>query len=189
MLFNRKASGFTLIELVIGIVVLSLSFSIIFTMILPTATQSAVQIHQVRAAELGQAMMNEIMGKAFDEHSDMMGGMNRCGEGKDTNLDDVIDACTLNDNLGPDTGETNRSLYNDVDDYNNYSTIEDSLNDNSDDDLDTLYRGFSVNVSVCNDSNYDDVCDTTNNIAKLIKVTVTNAEGEAITFASYKANF
>ncbi|XPF92505.1 type IV pilus modification PilV family protein [Colwellia sp. RE-S-Sl-9] len=189
MLFNRKASGFTLIELVIGIVVLSLSFSIIFTMILPTATQSAVQIHQVRAAELGQAMMNEIMGKAFDEHSDMMGGMNRCGEGKDTDLDGAIDTCTANNDLGSDAGETNRSLYNDVDDYNNYSIVEDSLNDNNDADLDSLYIGFSVNVFVCNDSNYDGVCDTTNNIAKLIQVTVTSAEGESVTFASYKANF
>jgi len=189
---KQKNSGFTLVELVIGIVVLSLSFSIIFTTILPTATQSAVQIHQVRAAELGQSIMNEIMGKAFDQNSDRMGGIGRCGENVDTDFNGEVDNCTKNASLGPDTNETSRSLYNDVDDYHAYTGLEDSLSDSSDEDLHAIYSGFTVNIKVCNDSNYDGACetdDTTNNIAKRITITVTTAEGASITFASYKANF
>ena len=185
---NIKSSGFSLIELVIGIVVLSISFSVLFQMILPTATQGATQIHQIRAAELGQSLMSEIMGKAFDENSDMMGGMTRCGE--DADGDGTIEqACstTLGDEEGGD-----RSLFDDVDDYNYYnnnSIIEDSLSDNLDDDLANIYRGFSVNISVINDGDYDGIADTINNIAKLITITVTTSEGVEITFSSYKANF
>ena len=113
---NNKSSGFTLIELVIGIVVLSISFTVLFQMILPTATQGATQIHQIRAAELGQSIMSEIMGKAFDDNSDMMGGMLRCGE--DLDQDGTVDQeCTVVSGNASDSEEgNNRSLFDDVDD-------------------------------------------------------------------------
>ncbi len=189
---NKKASGFTLIELVIGIVVLSLSFTVLFQMILPTATQGATQIHQIRAAELGQSIMSEIMGKAFDDNSDMMGGMLRCGEDadKDGNIDQ---ACTIISGDETDSEEgSNRSLFDDVDDYNYYrnnSLVEDSLSSNSDTDLADLYKGFTVNINVINDGDYDGVTDNVYSIAKLITLTVKTAEGVEITFSSYKANF
>ncbi|WP_426359766.1 type IV pilus modification PilV family protein [Pseudocolwellia sp. HL-MZ19] len=189
---NKKASGFTLIELVIGIVVLSISFTVLFQMILPTATQGATQIHQIRAAELGQSIMSEIMGKAFDDNSDMMGGMLRCGEyaDKDGNVDQT---CTVISGDETDSEEgNNRSLFDDVDDYNYYlnnSLIEDSLSSNSDTALADLYKGFTVNINVINDGNYDGVPDSDFSIAKLITITVTTAEGVEITFSSYKANF
>jgi prepilin-type N-terminal cleavage/methylation domain-containing protein len=74
--FNKptKQSGFTLIEIIVGIVVLSISYALLTSLIYPLASQSAAQIHQIRAAELGQSMVNEILGKAFDENSDMSGG-------------------------------------------------------------------------------------------------------------------
>ncbi len=55
---RSKGRGFTLIELIVGIVVLSISFSLLTTLILPLSEKSAEQLHQVRAAELGQSMMN-----------------------------------------------------------------------------------------------------------------------------------
>ena len=48
-----KSHGFTLIETIIGIVVLSIAFSILTTLIYPLANQSAEQVHQIKAAELG----------------------------------------------------------------------------------------------------------------------------------------
>lgn len=189
-----KASGFTLIELVIGIVVLSISFTILFQMILPTATQGATQIHQIRASELGQSLMSEIMGKAFDENSNMTGGLIRCGE--DVDQDGIIgtvgtveQACSTT--LGNEEGN-NRSLFDDVDDYNFYnnnSIIEDSLNSSADTDLSELYRGFVVNIEVINDGNQDGNQDSINDIAKLITITVITAEQVEITFSSYKFNF
>lgn len=183
-----QTSGFTLIELVIGIVVLSLSFTVLFQMILPTATQGATQIHQIRASELGQSLMSEIMGKAFDENSDMMGGELRCGE--DVDQDGTIEqACSTT--LGNEEGN-DRSLFDDVDDYNYYSNnsiIEDSLNNGSDTDLSDLYKGFTVNINVINDGDHNGSSDNINNIAKLITITVTTAEEVEITFSSYKFNF
>lgn len=183
----KRSLGFTLIELVIGIVVLSLAFSILFNTILPATEQGARQIHQIRAAELGQATMSEIMGKAFDENSNMMGGLFRCGEDQDNDGNvKGTEACTTT--LGVDGTEgTDRHLYDDVDDYNGLLTsdIRNSLNG----DMNDIYNGFTVAVKVCHDSNYDGDCDTTVNIAKLITVTVTTAEGAEIVFSSYKANF
>lgn len=183
-----RAPGFTLIELVIGIVVLSISFTVLFQMILPTATQGATQIHQIRASELGQSIMSEIMGKAFDENSDMMGGSLRCGE--DLDLDGTIEQPCSTTLADEENG--NRSLFDDVDDYNYYnnnSIIEDSLNNVSDTDLSEIYKGFTIHIEVINDGNYDGEPDTINNVAKLITLTVTTAQGVEITFSSYKANF
>ncbi|NQY62201.1 MAG: type II secretion system protein [Alteromonadaceae bacterium] len=178
----KRHSGFTLIELVIGIVVLALSFSIISTMILPTARQSAEQIHQIRAAELGQAILNEILAKAFDENSDMAGGEVRCGE--------LSTACTSEDELGAEEGSGNRDQFDDVDDYNGLNVIENPLGIG----MTELYKGFSILVTVCNDGDYDGVCfaddgNSDNKTAKLITITVTTAQDYEITFASYKANF
>ena len=178
----KRRKGFTLIELVIGIVVLAFSFTIISTLLFPAAKQSAEHIHQIRAAELGQSLLNEILGKAFDENSDMVGGKARCGEGSST--------CTQEANMGAEEGSANRALFNDVDDYNGLNVIENSLGD----PLDTIYKGFKVYVAVCNDGDFNGVCLAVDSIgdnqtAKLIVITVTTAQGYEIEFSSYKANF
>lgn len=173
--------GFTLIETVIGIVVLAIAFSVLLTLIYPMTEQSADQLHQIKAAELGQSMLNEIQQKAFDENSDKTGGLIRCGEASAL-------ACTPNNSLGAEASET-RATYDDVDDYNDINkgdTIQNSLNDNS---LDDLYVGYSVDVTVCNDSDYNGECDASTDIAKLIKVTVTTPTGFDIVFSTYRANF
>jgi len=169
----KKKQGFTLIEVIIGIVTMSIALSIITSLLLPTTEHSAEQFHQIRAAELGQSLMNEIVGKAFDENSNMTGGKIRCGEGEIS--------CTAHANLGPD-GEASVEQYNDVDDY--HGVVESDLA------LDNLYSGFTVSISVCNDSNYDGVC-TTDDIqtAKLITITITDSFGNPINFATYRTNY
>jgi len=181
---KQKQSGFTLVELIIGIVVLSLSFTVIFSMIVPSATQSANQINHIRSSELGKAMLNEIMGKAFDENSDLTGGGRRCGE--DIDLDGNIDLCTLQNNLGNEENG-NRALFDDVDDYHGLTALESSLGG----DLNDLYKGFKVSVEVCNDSQYDGDCFNggDNQTAKLIKITVITSQNESVIFTAYKANF
>ena len=44
--FAQKHAGFTLVETIVGIVVLSLAFSIIFAIVLPASEQSASQVQQ-----------------------------------------------------------------------------------------------------------------------------------------------
>ncbi len=61
---------------------LSISLSIVSILIAPTEQKSADQILQVKAAELGQSLLNDISSRAFDEKSDMVGGLLRCDEPK-----------------------------------------------------------------------------------------------------------
>lgn len=167
--------GFTLIETIVGIVVLSIAFSIMINLIYPRVEESADQLHQVRAAELAQSLLNEIQGRAFDENSDKVGSILRCGE-------TGAPACTTL--IGSEEG-TNRELFDDVDDYNNLA-----LEDSEGSDLSGIYQGFSLQVSVINDSNYDGVADTINySTAKLITVSVTTPTGFTIDFSTYKVNF
>ena len=59
----------------------------------------------VTATGLGQSLIQEIAGKAFDEN---------------TVLSPVSKTTGLSSILGKETGETNRSLFDDIDDFNNY---------------------------------------------------------------------
>lgn len=173
-----KNNGFTLIELIVGIVVLSLSFSLLISLIFPLSEKSADQLHQVRAAELGQSMINEILARAFDEQSDMTGGLIRCGE------NGVV--CTSDDDLGADDGETERALYDDVDDYIDFD-FSNETNALGESYLD-LYPGFNVSVTVSY-NNYSPIDSAVIGLAKRITVTVTTPQDFDIAFSFYKANF
>lgn len=179
------SKGFTLIETIVGIVVLAISFSIITTLIYPLVEQSADQLHQIKASELGQSIINEIQNKAFDEESDKTGGLVRCGEN--------ASVCTANVDLGCESHErdTNnlciRDLFDDVDDYNGVVLFENSLSEDTSD----LYLGYAVSIEVCNDADYSGNCTGSedNFVAKLIKVTITTPTGFDIVFSTYRANF
>ncbi|MBA6382706.1 type II secretion system protein [Colwellia sp. BRX10-6] len=180
---NYKQKGFTLIELIVGIVVLSITYAVLTSLIYPMASQSAAQVHQIRAAELGQSMINEILGKAFDENSDMSGGFVRCGE---------ISAlsCTASSNLGAEPGEQ-RNNFDDVDDYNSINFGDEIVN-SSGNSLADIYMGFNMNVSVINDSDYSgEYQSATDNekTAKLITITVRSPQNDDYFFSVYKANF
>jgi MSHA pilin protein MshD len=194
--------GFTLIETIVGIVVLSIAFSIFTSLIYPLANQSAKQVHQIKAAELGQSMINEILAKAFDDNSDMSGGIYRCGE--DQNNDGEIKAedgeaeCTKEIEMGVEESESDelekRDEFDDVDDYhglsyNDSSNMESSLGKG--DPLNDIYVGYQINVQVINDSDYDGNHDEDDNeyTAKLITVTITTPQDFDFVFAVYRANF
>jgi len=143
MLAN-KASGFTLIELVIGIVVFSIALVLFTSLIVPQAIRSVDPIFQVRASELGQSLMNEITSKSFDEKSDRTGGATLCNA-----------TCIGSINLGPDDSES-RTTFDDVDDYHGLNVsngdIKNSLDETTVLDGSNLYQGFSLHVSVVYDA-------------------------------------
>lgn len=172
----QKHGGFTLVEMIAGIVALSLAFSIIFTIVLPASEQSASQVQQIRAAELGQSLINEISGRRYDEQSTNNA---RCGESGIS--------CTPILNLGLD-GEIGRANFDDVDDYNGYRAVEDG----SGNAIGSLYSNFSVQVGVAYDGDYDFILNEAGNQefnAKLITVTVTTPSGDNIVFQAYRGNF
>ncbi len=178
--------GFTLIETIVGMVVLAISFSVLTTLIYPVSQQSADQLHQVKAAELAQSMLNEIQNKAFDNKSDMAGGRVRCGE----------NSITCSTTMGSEGTET-RATFNDVDDYNglqyglpyNNNKIVNSQGVELD-----LYTGYTMSIRVCNDANYsgpdcEGALDANNSTAKLITVTITTPTDFSMSFSTYRANF
>lgn len=182
-----RHKGFTLIETIVGMVVLAISFSVLTTLIYPVAQQSADQLHQVKAAELAQSVLNEIQNKAFDENSDMAGGRVRCGE---TDADD----CSTD--MGPDTisgVEETRAIFNDVDDYDGLVYAAGEI-ENSQGVVIDLYLGYSMSISVCNDASYDgscpnDISKVATSVAKLITVTITTPTDFSMSFSTYRANF
>ena len=178
-----QQGGFTLIEVIIGIIMLSISLAIVSSLIAPTEEQSADNLLQIKAAELGQSLLNDISSRAFDHSSDMTGGRYRCDEAGQT-------ACTDNNKFGPEDGnggridadEDSRENYNDVDDFHQYQLNSDSLANPLDDSyssfgiyVDVIYAGADLGLA--------------NKLAKRITVTVTTPLGTEIKFATHKANF
>ncbi|GHF82857.1 type IV pilus modification PilV family protein [Thalassotalea marina] len=163
----NKINGFTLIETIVGIVVLSIAFAVLTSLIAPANKQSADLVQQVKASEIAQSLLSEIQNRAFDDRSDMSGGIERC------QLD-------CSSNMGSESGESNRSQYDDVDDYNGFEQTID---------------GYQVLVTVGNDSDLDgntlEAGDTDDNryTAKLITVTVKTPLEATFVFATYRSNF
>lgn len=166
----RIARGFTLVEIIIALAVFAVALTAIVVAFNPSVTGASNPVLQVRAAELGQAYLEEILGKRFDENTPT-GAQTRCGDG-------VAPACSAA--LGAE-GET-RANYDDVDDYNGLSeTPTDPLGVTKD-----RYSGFTVNVSV----SYDGASLGLNNSdAKRIDVSVQRAGSPTYNFSVYKTNF
>ena len=178
--------GFTLIELVVGIVVFSIALTIVTSLVVPQAVRSIDPIYQVRAAELAQTLLNEISAKSFDEASNRAGGTIRCGENGTT--------CTAAANFGPDgvaPNQETRDNFDDVDDYDAFDFASNGpslLVNNS-----SLYQGYNVTVQVIYDGNFNGVYDAGNEpaerAAKLVRLTVTLPSGDTMQFAAYRSNY
>lgn len=175
--FSRMTTGFTLIELIIGVVVLAFAFSLIATLIYPQAIRSAEPVLQVRAANLAQAFIDEIQAKAFDENSSQSGGDLRCGE---------TGAPPCSATLGPD-GET-RDRFDDVDDYHQLQLTQPNLADVLGASLADDYRGFSYAISVC----YSDVqgtCSSAVTTFKRVTVSLATSQSQDFVFSYVKGNY
>ncbi|MBH0048851.1 MULTISPECIES: type II secretion system protein [unclassified Pseudoalteromonas] len=179
-----KVKGFTLIELIIGIVMFAIALSIITALIAPQAKKSAEPIIALRASEFGQSLMNEIQSKSFDEHSDRSAPFRRCGE---TTLG--AEPCTAEGNLGVDNlgaGLETRTSYNDVDDYIALSNqpITNSLGE-----VLSEYSDFNLVVTVEYDSDFNESTTNDGTTFKRITIEVTSPLGEVYGFSAYKGNY
>ncbi len=176
--------GFTLLELTIGIAVLSVALTVMTGALFPQADRSTEPWFQVRSAELAHSMMNEILARKFDENNFVLGNL-RCGEfetGATTSVpcvtQNALNTCT---SLEAGETSTNRSTYDDVDDFNCTSLSAAQLTDlTGNQSLANQYEGFQVQV---------DVSYLTVDQVKLITVTVTPPRGGDIVYSAYKANY
>ena len=168
--------GFTLLELVFGIVVMSTVLLIMTGALFPQAERSTDPWFQVRSAELAQSMMNEILARRFDENSLVIGNL-RCGE---IGAGDCATETELTDCDTTEEG-TEREFYDDVDDFNCLDLTGNDITDIEGNELTNVYKQFQVTVTVNYDATYTD--------AKLITVTVTPPHGADVIYSSLKANY
>lgn len=166
----KQPKGFTLIELVVGMLVLSIALVMLATMLFPQADRAAEALHRTRSAELAHAVMNEIWGKRFDQNTNPNGGVPAC------NSPSGLACSTV---LGPDTGE-GRDQFNDVDDYHGL-TIN-SFMFNSTQTYASVYTNFNMTVSV-------QYVDAGTQAEKLITVNVTTPNNEVITYQTVRSNY
>ncbi len=151
----KKQWGITLVEMIIALVLMAIAIAAFTSFLVPQIRDSALPSYQTRAAALAQSFLSQIMARSFDQNSDRDGGGIRCDEG--------TSVCTPPQALGPDSGESNPSQFNDVDDYigcwgtpetlsqcqgNDRGDITDVLGESSAD----KYRNFRVEVSVVYDN-------------------------------------
>ena len=120
MEINRK--GFTLVELVVGIIVLGIVVAGVIPILGSMEVKSVEPLFQVKADLLAHRIYNQIRQRDFDENSDHSGGECRCGENIShygvsvCNLKD----CTVASDFGPDGDEKinlKQEFFNDVDDF------------------------------------------------------------------------
>ncbi|QIR13372.1 type II secretion system protein [Shewanella aestuarii] len=164
-----KIKGFTLIELVVGMMVISIAIVMLTSMFFPQANRAVESLHRVRSAELAHSVMNEIWGKRYDQNTNPNGGVPAC------NSPLGLPCSTA---LGPN-GES-RDNFNDVDDYHGLGIND--LMFNSTQTYASVYPNFDLEVTV-------EYLDVTTKAAKLITVNVTTPSSEVITYQAVRSNY
>lgn len=104
--------GFTLIELIMIIVVLAIAIPVLLIMLGQGAKQSVNAELEIAATNVGQAMMEEIRSKCWDETHIIAGSCTGTGAGGALGLNgETRTACT----------GASGTPYDDIDDYNGYN--------------------------------------------------------------------
>lgn len=209
--YKRYQSGISLIELVIFIVILSVALTGITLIYINTTRYSADPMVRIRSIELAQTTLEEVLLKAFDDNTPLGGGCvefpanSRCPVGTPSNP-----AATESVGLTTDFGESNRSLYDDVDDYhdqlycgNNVLAANtpcptlacQNMENIPGNNISPQYAGFSICIQVSfagNEINTVAPGTGTNvlaNDAKRIDVIVSDPLNSRINLSAYRLNY
>lgn len=184
--------GLTLIESIIGIVILGFALSVLISGVFTSSTTSHQATYQAQGAALGHSVMTDILSRQFDEHSDPSGGQYRCGE-KDN--DDKLITCT--ETLGREEIDLTSFSFNDVDDFigcwGDLSICSSSnlpsyqLNQLIDVTSADEYKNFTVEIKVA----YVDVDGGNTAITQFKKIDVTlyASQYAKYTFSAYRGNY
>ncbi|HEX4909838.1 MAG TPA: prepilin-type N-terminal cleavage/methylation domain-containing protein [Permianibacter sp.] len=172
---GRPPRGFSLIELIVTIVVTAIALTALGVGLLAANQASVDPVVSMRAAALGQAYLEEILSKRFDENNGL-GGVTRCGETGQP-------ACASS--LGPDSGES-RQTFDDVDDYHG---LDETPPQNALGETESRYDGFRVQVAVVYGGSDFSAWGLTAADSKRITVTVTAPIGGQFVFSAHRGNF
>ncbi|WP_063649935.1 hypothetical protein [Aliivibrio fischeri] len=176
----KHQQGFSLISIVLSIVIMSAALLIVTTSLVPRSQHNAELMYSTKASELGAAVMDEIVGRQFDQNSGPNGGLPACAP--------TSTPCTHPDKLGEDGDQEkdNRTLYNDVDDFDDLSgSVKDVLGN----DLAGIYPNFSISIEVFYDANLDGKPDAIRGNRKRIVVDVADPSGQHYVFSVIRGNF
>lgn len=176
----HSKSGFTLIEMVVGIVVLAVAMVIVTGVFLPQASQTLTPMYQIRATGLAKNIMNQILVRAYDENNANTGSFVLCTSSSCTDL--AAFGVETESNIVPES-------FNDVDDYHVY--CDDSMNQRVTNlrYFTSEYPGYGLRVCVNNGADRFDGLVTDKHIAKLITVTVSMPNDETVMLSALKGNY
>ena len=177
--------GFTLIELTIGIAVLSVALLVMTGSLFPQAERSTDPWMQVRSAELANSMMNEVLSRKFDANSYVLGDL-RCGEFENsggTTLVPCVDplllgncAAVTNFSYREEGANASRDTFDDIDDYHCLVLSGDQITQVN--NLQGVYDSFTVRVTVGYVGAH-----------KLVTVSVTPPRGGDVVYSAYRTNY
>jgi len=198
--------GFTLIELIMAIIILGF-VSMMMIPFVTSITRSPDPVIRQRAISLGQAMMDEITAKKWDNASPTGGGPICTNESpgplaRPSLIDNCITMVTPVANLGPETGAPDnenataddRSLWDDVDDYDGSSEPIGGLFYDQDGNSFSL-PGYSRSVTVTYIASDSDPVTASSATAlvetdtKRIVVTVVSPRQETMEFVAMACNY
>ncbi|MEL3925153.1 prepilin-type N-terminal cleavage/methylation domain-containing protein [Aeromonas enteropelogenes] len=180
--------GFTLIELIVGIVLLAVALTGILGLLINQAPRAVDPVQQVRSAQLAQRLAGEILQKSFDEQSDHNGGRYRCGE---TVTGVTIPACSTS--YGPD-GEPAPYAYNDVDDFDTAGNWVDAnrFTQTSAGVSGDEYPNYQVKIAVSgvdfSDGSFQS-CSEPCSVGKRIELQVRLPDRSVLDFSLYRGNY
>lgn len=190
--------GFTLVELVIGMVVLAIAMLTMNTMLVSQSEDALEPLYRLRASQLGQNILQDILSRSFDQNSDHNGGYFRCGEiwsngdlwydfanstWSETPPQQIV-PCTDPNRYGPDAGEdpTKHGTFNDVDDFIEDEFVSAVIYGNAlDQAYATEYNNYFVKIAV---QEY-----ISSTAMKRIDVTIRTPSSEEILFSALKGNY
>jgi MSHA pilin protein MshD len=157
---SRRQAGFTLIELIIFIVVISVGIAGILSVMNTVVRASADPMVRKQAAVAAESILEEIMLKAYCDP-------------------DTVDTTTNPPTCGVNVVEPGRTDYDDVDDFNGKTPAQ----------INALFAdlllqvpGYAIAITVANEAAFSGVN------AKMITVTVSRG-GEDVTLSSFRANY
>jgi MSHA pilin protein MshD len=119
---RRIQSAFTLLECLMASALLAFIVAAVCQAVVAGQMQTAESLHSLKGMALAEMTMEEILALPYDDP-----------QGSAT--------------AGPDTGETSRTLYDNVDDYHNFSMAAGAIKDGAGSLLPSSYQGFNVAVT------------------------------------------
>lgn len=169
---GHSKNGFTLIEMVITIVVISIALAAMLGAFSSAMSHSADPMWRNKTIKLAQLYLDEILSKRFDENSPV-GGV-------------PANAATSCTSLGKDGAEI-RATYDDVDDFHNTT---DTTPVGASGSLDASYANYLIAVDItCDDADGAVNRSGSNVHAKRIKVSITPPGQSTMVFYAYKGNY